>query len=177
MSEKSGSRTKRFFISTPILIGTVVGAASLATAGITAAAVANREVQGVIEAEKLHRDEDISNNVYNDRQNLNMTAAAAKDIDNIRYTEALSLYASKSRSDSKSSNNELNFLLSKSGVFEYADPRTEQYSSIIEKANAKYAVGLTREELKEKTRLSMEITSMHTSAISITENSRKCNNN
>ena len=65
MQEKTGSRTKRFFISTPIVIGTIVGAASLATAGITAAAVANREVQGVIKAEELHRVEDISNNIYN----------------------------------------------------------------------------------------------------------------
>lgn len=36
----------------------------------------------------------------------------------------------------KSSNIELNFLLSKSGIFEYADPRTEQYYTIIKKANS-----------------------------------------
>ena len=103
-----------------------------------------------------------------------MTAMVAKDIDNIRFTEAYSLYAAKSRSDAKSSNNELNFLLSKSGVFEYADPRTEQYHTIIKLANSKYSVGLTREELKEKTRLSMDITSMYTSAIQISGSSRKC---
>ena len=158
MSERSGTRTKRFIISTPIIVGSVIGAASLATAGITAAAVANSEVQGVIELEKFHRNQDINNNLFNDRQNLNMTAIIAKDIDNIRLTEAWSLYAAKSRSDAKSSNNELNFLLSKSGVFEYADPRTEQYHTIIKKAYSKYSVGITRDELKEKTRLSMEIT-------------------
>lgn len=73
MSERSGTRTKRFFISTPIIVGSVIGAASLATAGITAAAVANSEVQGVIESEKFHRNQDINNNLFNDRQNLNMT--------------------------------------------------------------------------------------------------------
>ena len=103
-----------------------------------------------------------------------MTAMAAKDIDNIHYTEAYSLYAAKSRSDAKSSNNELNFLLSKSGVFEYADPRTEQYLTIVKEANSKHSVGLTREELKEKIRLSMDITSTVTSAIQISGSSRKC---
>merc|ERR1712055_1020038 len=93
---------------------------------------------------------------------LNLTAVAAKDIDNIRNTEALSSYAAKLRSDAKSSNNALNFLLSKSGSFEYADPRTEQISSIIENSNGKYAVGLTRDELREKIKLSTELTSMHT---------------
>ena len=57
MSEKGTSliRSKRFIISTPIIVGTVIGAASLATAGATAAVIANAEVQGVVEAEKLHR--------------------------------------------------------------------------------------------------------------------------
>merc|ERR1712030_168860 len=99
----------------------------------------------------------IINVLCNDRKNLNMTAVVAKDIDNIRFTEAYAEYASMSRSDAKSSNNEINFLLSESEVFEYGDPRTEQYLTLIEKANAKYNVGLTKGELKEKTRLSIEI--------------------
>merc|ERR1712030_27053 len=159
---------------TPILVGSIIGAASLATAGVTAAVVAKSEVQGVIDMEKFHRNQDINNNLFNDRQNLNLTALIAKDIDNIGFTEASSLYAAKSRSDAKSSNNELTFLLSKSRVFEYADPCTEQYHTIIKEANEKYSVGLTREEVKEKTRLSMDITSTYTSAIQISGSSRKC---
>ena len=50
----SDARPKRFVISTPILVGTAIGAASLATVGVTAAVVANAEVQVVVEAEKLH---------------------------------------------------------------------------------------------------------------------------
>merc|ERR1712030_148557 len=92
----------------------------------------------------------IINVLCNDRKNLNMTAVVAKDIDNIRFTEAYAEYA-----DAKSSNNEINFLISDSEVFEYGDPRTEQYLTLIEKANAKYNVGLTKGELKEKTRLSI----------------------
>ena len=47
MSER-GTRSKRFIVSTPIIVGTVIGAASLATAGATAAVIANAEVQGVL---------------------------------------------------------------------------------------------------------------------------------
>ena len=174
MSEEEGTRSKRFIVSTPILVGSIIGAASLATACVTAAVVAKSEVQGVIDMEKVHRNQDINNSLFNDRQNLNLTALIAKDIDNIRFTEAISLYAAKSRSDAKSSNDELTFLLSTSGVFEYADPHTEQYHKIIKEANEKYSVGLTREEVKEKTRLSMDITSTYTSAIQIDGSSRKC---
>ena len=57
MSERgtTDARPKRFIVSTPIIVGTVIGAAYFATTGATAAVIANAEVQGVVEAEKLHR--------------------------------------------------------------------------------------------------------------------------
>jgi hypothetical protein len=174
MSERSSTRSKRFIISTPIIVGTVIGAASLATVGATAAVIANAEVQGVVEAEKLHRIEDVDNGLYNNRLNLNLTAIIAKDLDNIRLTEAWSSQSVNSFSHAKSSNNELNHLFSGSGIFEFSDPRTEQYYTMIENLNSKYSVGLTKAELKEKTRLSVDITDMITTAISLAGSSRKC---
>ena len=90
MSERgtSDARPKRFIISTPIIVGTAIGAASLATAGVTAAVIANAEVQVLVEAEKLHRIEDVDNALINNHINLNLTAQIAKDLDNIRQTEA-----------------------------------------------------------------------------------------
>ena len=43
MSERGTAitRPKRFIVSTPIIVGTIIGAASLATAGATAAVIAN----------------------------------------------------------------------------------------------------------------------------------------
>ena len=116
MSER-GTRSKRFIVSTPIIVGTVIGAASLATAGATATVIANAEVQGVVEAEKLHRIEDVDNGLVNNRLNLNLTAIVAKDLDNIRLTEAWSSQLVNSVSHAKSSNNELNHLFSRSEIF------------------------------------------------------------
>ena len=61
LQQERGTRVERFIVSTPILIGTAIGAASIATAGVTAAVVANQEVQGVVEAKKVHREEDVGN--------------------------------------------------------------------------------------------------------------------
>ena len=75
---------KRFVISTSVLVGAAFGAATLATAGIAAIAIADHEVQGVVEDEKRHREEDAGNSIHNDYVNLNLTGAIAKDLDNIR---------------------------------------------------------------------------------------------
>merc|ERR1712030_80231 len=78
MSERgtSDGRPKRFIISTPVIVGMAIGGASLATAGITAAVIADAEVQGVVEAEKLHRIEDVDNALLNNHINLNLREGA-----------------------------------------------------------------------------------------------------
>ena len=151
MSER-GTRSKRFIISTPIIVGTVIGAASIATAGATAAVIANAEVQGVVEEEKLHRIEDVGNGLINNNLNLNLTASLAKDVDTFRTTEDWSSHSVNTLSQSKSSNNELNHLFSRSGVFEFSDPMTEKYYTLIKDLNSKYSVGLTNAVLAEKTK-------------------------
>merc|ERR1712030_111637 len=176
MSERgtSDGRPKRFIISTPVIAGMAIGGASLATAGITAAVVADREGQGVVEAEKLHRTDDIQICLTNNHKNLNLTSIIAKDLDNIRETEAWSSQSSIALSNAESSNDEVNHLFSRSGIFEFSDPRSEEYYTKIAQLNSKNRVGLTNAELKEMIRISADITSMVTSAISISGSSRKC---
>ena len=82
MSER-GTRIMRFIISTPIIVGTVIGAASIATAGATAVVFANAEVQGAVEEKKLHRIEDVDNALTNNHINLNLTSLIAKDLDRL----------------------------------------------------------------------------------------------
>ena len=87
------ARPKRFLVSTPILIGTAIGAASIATAGVTAAVIAKSETNRIVEEEQAHRIEDVDNAIHNNWVNLNISVEIAKDIDNIRHTEAWSSHA------------------------------------------------------------------------------------
>ena len=77
------ARPKRFFVSGPILIGTAIGAASIATAGVTAHYVAKQETNRIVEEEKAHRIEDVNNGIHNNWVNLNMFVEIAKELDNI----------------------------------------------------------------------------------------------
>merc|ERR1712030_297140 len=143
MSERgtSDGRPKRFIISTPVIAGMAIGGTSLATAGITATVIADREVQGVVEAEKLHRIEDVDNALTNNHINLNLTSLIAKDLDNIRETEAWSSQSTIALSNAESSNDEVNHLFSQSGIFEFSDPRLEEYYTKIAQLNSKNRVG------------------------------------
>ena len=173
LQQERGTRIERFIISTSILIGTAVGAASIAAAGVTAAVVADREVQGVVEAERIHREEDVGNAIYNNYVNLNLTGIIAKDMDNIRQTEAWSSLSSNSVSQAQSSSKVIDHMFSRSEVFEFSDPQSESFFNAIKERVSKNAIGLTESEKGEATRLSAELTSMITSAVS-TSNSKKC---
>ena len=81
-------RTERFVISGPILIGTAIGAASIATAGVTAHYVAKQETNRIVKEEKAHRIEDVDNGIHNNMVNVNISVEIAKDLDNIRYTSS-----------------------------------------------------------------------------------------
>ena len=72
----------------------------------------------MVEAEKLHRIEDVGNALTNNHINLNLTSLIAKDLDNIRETEAWSSQSTIALSNAESSNNEVNHLFSRSGIFD-----------------------------------------------------------
>ena len=48
-------RPERFVVSGPILIATAIGAASVATAGVTAHYIAKEETNRIVEEVKIHR--------------------------------------------------------------------------------------------------------------------------
>ena len=118
-----GTRIERFIISTPILIGTAIGTAAIATAGVTAVVVAKNKVQGVIEAEKIHREEDIENSIHNNFVNLNLTGTVAEDIDNFRTSEDWSSLSTNAVSHARSSSNVINHLFSKAEIFQFSHPQ------------------------------------------------------
>ena len=101
----------------------------------------------------MHRTEDVDNALENNYINLNLTALIAKDIDNIRLTEAWSSDSANSVSHAEASNNVIAHLFSRSGVFEFSDPNTEKYYSAIKQTVSKNSVGLTNLELLKSFRV------------------------
>ena len=72
-----------------------------------------------MEAERIHRKEDVGNAIHNDYVNLNLTGIIAKDMDNIRQTEAWSSLSGNAVSQAKSSSEVINHMFSRSEVFEF----------------------------------------------------------
>ena len=117
------ARDKRFVVSVPILIGTAIGVSSIATAGVTAAVIAQKESSRVIEEVKANRITDIEYSIHNNRLNFNVSATIAKDLDNIRYTEALATESVNSFTHATQLNNEVAHLLLESSTIRFS-PRT-----------------------------------------------------
>ena len=168
-----GTRVERFIISTPILIGTAIGAASIATAGVTAVVVAKNEVQGVMEAEKIHRKEDIGNSLHNDYVNLNLTNTISKDIDSFRTATDWSSLSHNKVLHARTSSNVINHLFSKDEVFKFSDPQSESFFNAIRERVELQPSVLTESEKGEATRLSASLTTSVTNVVS-TSSSRRC---
>ena len=73
LQQERGTRIERFIISTPVLIGTAVGAATIAAAGVTAALVADREVEKYRESLKLK--ESIGRKMWETRSTTTMSTS------------------------------------------------------------------------------------------------------
>ena len=120
------ARDKRFIISVPILVGTAIGVSSIATAGVTAAVIAKKESNRVINEVQANRIVDIENSIHNNKLNLNISVTIAKDLDNIRHTAAMATNAINSIDHTKQSNYEINHIFSKASTLEFSDPSTQE---------------------------------------------------
>ena len=158
-------RPERFVVSGPILIATAIGAASVATAGVTAHYIAKEETNRIVEEVKIHREEDVDNGIHNNMLNFNISAAIAKDLDNVRYASTLSAHNVNTLHHASQTNNEINHLFSKAKILSFLDPATEQWYSAIEDMVSNSTSFLTNSEIKEVTRLSAELTSMVTTLV------------
>ena len=110
----------------------------------------------------------------NNQVNLNISGQIAKDIDNIRYTSALSSHAINNLHHASQLNNKFNHMVSRSETLEFSDPSSEEWYSAIEGMNSRRSIGLTDWEVKETTMLSVELTSMVTTVVPISNSSHKC---
>ena len=160
----STTREKRFAVSVPIIDGTAIGASSMATAGVTAMVIAQKETNRVIEEVNENRITDINYALYNNKLNLNVST----------ITEALATDAVNSFTHATQLNNEIAHLLSDSAVIRFSDPATETWFNGITELNTKMSVGLTNSEIKEKSQISADITNLVTTLIPLNNRSHRC---
>lgn len=169
-------RPERFVITGPVLIATAIGigAASVATAGVTATYVAKEETNRIALEVKIHREEDLDNGIHNNMLNFNISVAIAKDLDNIRYASTLSALNVNELYQATSSNNEVKHLFSKASVFSFSDPSTEQWFTNIADMVSNNTGHLSKSESEEVTRLSAELSNMVTMLVPLSNVSHKC---
>merc|ERR1712030_293448 len=113
---------------------------------------------GVIEAEKIHREEDIENSLHNDFVNLNLTGIITQDIDEFRTSEDWASLSANKISHARSSSNVINHLFSKDEIFKFSDPQSESFFTASQERVDLQASGLTESERGEATRLSASLT-------------------
>ena len=106
--------------------------------------------------------------------NLDMIGEVAKDIDGVIQTAAHSSHAFTNLNHAIQLNNEFNHLVSRKGTLEFSDPSTELYFSAVKAMNSKNSIGLSRSQVKDKTRLSAELATMTTTIIPVSGTSKKC---
>ena len=106
-------------------------------------------------------------------KNLGLLGEMAKDVDGVRQSATLSSHAFTNLNHAIQLNNEFNHLISRKGTLEFSGPSSEVYFNAIKKMNSKDTVGLTKSQVKEKTRLSADITTMTTTIIPISGSSKK----
>ena len=167
-------RLPRFVISSSIVIATAIGAASVATAGVTAHYVAKSETDRIVEEQQVLRAIDVDNNIHNNLVNHNITLTIAKDLDNIRYTSALSAKGVNDLHHAGKLNNEITHMFSKASVLSFSDPSSEQWFTSIEEIVLNNTQGLTSSEAKEAVRISADLTSIVTTKVPLSRVSLKC---
>ena len=118
-------RERRFVVSGSIVIAAAIGAASIAGAGTTAYFVAKSETARITEEKNALRAIDVDNGIHNNFVNHNVSLAIAKDLDNIRYTSALSAHNSNELQHAIQMNDRVTHMFSKDTVLSFSDPASE----------------------------------------------------
>ena len=175
--QRSGTsihRPKRFVVSVPIVVATAIGVSSMATAGVTAAVIAHSETKKVIKQVNANRIEDIEYSLHNNNINLEVSRVIAKDLDSLRFTQALASDAINSYNHAVQLNTQISHLFSDSEVIKFSNPFTENWFQGIIDINKKNSIGLSTSEMKEKSRISGDVTTLVTTLIPLNNRSHQC---
>ena len=147
-------RTKRLVVSGPIIFATIVGILSTTTSAVTAHAISVNEAHKVMDAEMVHREEDIGNGITNNNINLGKVNNLSISVDHLRHTSTHASNALTDVMDSLDFNNKINHWISQEENIQYSDPALEGYSEDIRAMVSEDTLGLMDSEIDSMVRLS-----------------------
>ena len=160
-------RERRFVVSGSIVIAAAIGAASVAASVPTAYFVAKSETAHITEEQNALRAIDVDNGIHNNFINHNISLAIAKDLDNIRYTSALSAHNSYELHHAIQMKDRVTHMFSKDTVLSFSDPGSERWFTTIKEIVSNNTQGLTSSEIKEATRISADLSTLTTTVVPI----------
>ena len=120
-------RSKRLVISGPIIFATIMGILATTTSAVTAHVISVNEAHKVMDAEALHRGEDIENGIINNMINLEKNNNLSISVDHLRHASTHSSNAVTHVMDALNLNDEVNHWLSKDETIQYSDPALEYF--------------------------------------------------
>ena len=123
---------------------------------------------------KVLRAIDVDNSIHNNYINHNITLAIAKDLDNIRYTSAMSAKIVNDLHHAGQLNNRVTHMFSKDPVLSFSDPASEQWFTSIEDIVTNNTHGLTTSESKEAVRIAADLSSIVTTTVRLSKVSHRC---
>ena len=118
-------RTRRVVVSGPIIFATIMGILSTTTSAVTAHVIATNKAHKVMDAEQIHREEDVGNGIINNVINLGKIINLGKSVDHLRHASTHASNALTDVMDSLDFNNQVNHWVSQEETIIYSDPSLE----------------------------------------------------
>ena len=163
-------------VSGPIIFATIVGILSTTTSAVTAHVISVNEANKVMDAEMLHREEDIDNGITNNLINIGKTNNLSISVDHLRHATTHASNAVTNVMDSLELNTKINHCISQDKTIQYSYPALEEYSEDIRAMVAQDTLGLMDSDIESMVRLASNTATVVTTSIPVSGSSKKCEN-
>ena len=169
-------RSKRVIVSGPIIFSIILGALATTTSAVTAHVISVNEANKVLDAEALHREEDIEDSIINNRINLEKVNNNSILLDHLRHISTHSSNAVNHVMDALNLNDRINYWLSKDDTIQYSDPALEDFSGDIRSMVTEDTEGLLDTEIESMIRLASNTETVVTTILPLAGHSTRCDN-
>ena len=163
-TEHALMRCKRLVISGLIIFATIMGILSTTTSAVTAHVISVNEAHKFMDAEVLHREEDIENGITYNEINIGKTNNLSISVDHLRHASI------------HSSNAVTNVMDSLDKTIQYSDPALEDFSEDIRSMVSQDTKGLLDLEIESMVKLASNTATVVTTIIPINGPSARCDN-
>ena len=108
-----------------------MGVLATKTSAVTAHVISVNEAHKVMDAERVHREEDIGNGIINNKIKLDKINHLRKATDRLRHASTHSSNAITDVMDALDFNNQVNHWVLQEETIQYSDPSLEGYSKNV----------------------------------------------